>query len=556
MAKKLEVVITGDTRGLSQAFGEAEKRAGKFSAKMSSVGSSVSKGVGVGVLGAASALAVMGPQLIDLGGKLDAWALKVDTVFEGSADSVRKWADANNEAMGLTDEELAGLAANFGDLLKPMGFTAKEAALMSRDVVGLSGALSEWSGGSRSAAEVSEILAKAMLGERDSLKELGISITEADVQARLAAKGQKDLTGAALEQAKALATQELIFEKSTDAQKAYAEGGNSTIRAGNKLKAVWGEIQVVLAQKLIPALAKGVDYLFKIADAVRPVVEPIVAFIQKNPAPFLVGFATALGIVAAAMTALAIAENAALIPVYLIIGAIAVLAGGLVYAYQNVDWFRNAVDAVASFITGTVVPAIQSLWHWFQDNLLPIIQQIAQFYVTTYKAAFEVAVEAVGWLIGKLSELWDWFTVNILPTLKVVAAWLTSTFTAAWQSVSEKVQSVVAALMTVYEWFGTYVLPLLKVVGAWLADTFVSNLGTARDALGWVVDKAQAIWEWLDKVKTIAGEAATAVQSIGGGVASALNPFDNSTRSTVGVRRVARSSRAAPTSSVNAARRS
>ena len=68
------------------------------------------------------------------------------------------------------------------------------------------------------------ILTKAYLGERDALTSLGIKISEADVQARLAANGQDELTGAALEQAKAVATQQLIFEKSTDAQKAWSDG--------------------------------------------------------------------------------------------------------------------------------------------------------------------------------------------------------------------------------------------------------------------------------------------------------------------------------------------
>jgi hypothetical protein len=45
------------------------------------------------------------------------------------------------------------------------------------------------------------------------------------------------LTGAALQQAKAIATQQLIFEKSTDAQKAYEEGAESLTRKKAELKA-------------------------------------------------------------------------------------------------------------------------------------------------------------------------------------------------------------------------------------------------------------------------------------------------------------------------------
>lgn len=525
MARKLEVRITGDTSGLTGAFKDGETAAGKFQSKISSVSSKVGSAMKGGAALGIGAIALMGPQLIDLGGKLDTWSLKVDTVFGDSAESVRKWADKNNELFGITDEELSGLAASFGDLIKPMGFTSSETAAMSQKVVGLAGALSEWTGGTKSAAEVSEVLAKAMLGERDGLVELGIKISDADVQARLAAKGQDKLTGSALEQAKALATQELIFEKSTDAQKAYAEGGNKTVRAGNKLKAVWGEIQVVLAQKLIPALAKGVDWLFKAADAVKPIVEPIINFVKKNPTPFLVGFGTAVGVVALAMTGLAIAENAALLPVYAIIAGIALLAGGLVYAYQKVDWFRSAVDAVASFITDKMVPAVKSLWHWFQDNLLPIIQKVAEFYANAYSKAFQMAVDAAGWLIDKLSSLYDWFSVNILPTLMVVADWVGNKLVENFGKARDGMQWIVEKAMMIYDWFNTYVLPLLKVVGEWMGTTFRDNLALARDGMRWVIDKAKSLWNWLDKIIGTATDAASAIASVGGGVLDAINPF-------------------------------
>lgn len=246
------VRFTGDVSNLKKALGETESRLSKFGAGLAKFG----KFAAVGTAAGGAGVVALGNEVLTTGGKLESFRLKTKTVFEGSAGDIRKWADQNNEVFGLTDDELAGLAANFGDLLKPMGFTADQAAGMAKDVVGLSGALSEWTGGQRSAEEVSVILSKAMLGERESLKELGISIMEADVQARLAAKGQEKLTGSALEQAKAIATQELIFEKSTDAQAAFAAGGNKALRAQNALKAGLQELREQVADRLLPVATK------------------------------------------------------------------------------------------------------------------------------------------------------------------------------------------------------------------------------------------------------------------------------------------------------------
>lgn len=211
---------------------------------MSSFGDRIGKwGAGIATAGAAglaaiaAGAAVLGPALLRGTGQLQSLQNKVQTVFGDQLPVVQAWADSVNERMGLSARSVEGLAAGFADLLIPMGFTRAQATGMSTDVIGLSSALAQWSGGQRTSTEVAEILSSAMLGERDALKGLGISITEAEVTGRLLQKGQQDLTGTALQQAEAIATQELIFEKSTDAQAAYAAGANPAIDAQNRFKA-------------------------------------------------------------------------------------------------------------------------------------------------------------------------------------------------------------------------------------------------------------------------------------------------------------------------------
>ena len=216
---------------------------------------------GVAALGTSTLLA--GKYFFSTSARLEQMATKAKTVFGAQLPIVENWSKKSAAAMGLTRREATGLAANFADLLIPMGFTRKQAAGMSTDVVGLSGALSQWTGGTKSAAEVSDILAKAMLGETDGLKELGISISAADVQAQLLKKGQDKLTGAAKQQAEAQAVQTLIFAKSTDAQKAFAAGGSPLLSAQAKLKARLGEVRDLIAVKLIPAFTAAADWASK-----------------------------------------------------------------------------------------------------------------------------------------------------------------------------------------------------------------------------------------------------------------------------------------------------
>jgi hypothetical protein len=217
---------------------------------------------------AADSIVRYGSELFKLGAEMEVLTAKAETVFGMALPLVNKAAEDNANAMGLTISQYTDAAAAIGDLLVPMGFTRDEAANVSVELTNLSGALSEWTGGQVTATQVSDILGKAILGERESLKQLGISIKEADVSARLAAKGLDNLTGASLEQAKAAATLELITEKSVDAQNAFAEGADTNIRKMAELQARFESVRERMATALVPVFSKLLDGALRLGDAI------------------------------------------------------------------------------------------------------------------------------------------------------------------------------------------------------------------------------------------------------------------------------------------------
>lgn len=259
--------VTAKDSGASKTFdkvGDAADRAGGkgegFGSKFGKLAGSLPL-AGAAVAGVVGGIAALSGAFINTSSDMEAVRAKSKTVFGDSLPLVEKWADKSANAMKLTQSEATGLATNFADLLIPMGFGRDTAAKMSTEVIGLSGALSKWSGGQRTSAEVADILSGAMLGEYDSLKSLGIGLSAAEVESVLLAKGQDKLTGAAKQQAEAIAVQELVMSKSVDAQKAYAEG-NTTLRdkmelLRTKLREVWEQ----LVEKLTPAVTRFADWL-------------------------------------------------------------------------------------------------------------------------------------------------------------------------------------------------------------------------------------------------------------------------------------------------------
>lgn len=188
---------------------------------------------------------------------LDTYNTKTQTVFREATRIVEDSASKQAAEIGLARSQYKLLATDIGDLLVPMGFQREEAARISTQLIDLSGALAEWSGGQKTATDVSGSLRKALMGEYEELESVGIKLSEEIVKSKLASEGKSKLTGAAMEQAKAQAVLKLILEKSQDAQTAFSNNQDSLARQSARLSASFQTIKEQLAASLIPLFEKG-----------------------------------------------------------------------------------------------------------------------------------------------------------------------------------------------------------------------------------------------------------------------------------------------------------
>jgi len=140
-----------------------------------------------------------------------------------------------------------------------------------------------------------------------------------------------------------------------------------------------------------------------VIDSLRPVVETIASFVASNPAPFLAALGAvagaAFGAWAISAGAAAVATIAAAAPVLLLVGAIALLAGGLVYAYQHFEGFRTVVDSVASWLTGTALPAVQSFASLVAAGFGELVGWV-QTHWGQIKGYIEGAINTVATIVG------------------------------------------------------------------------------------------------------------------------------------------------------------
>lgn len=112
---------------------------------------------------------------------------KVNVAFGSSAGIVSKFAETTNEAYGIAEGTALDMAALFGDMGTSMGIPKDEAADMAKTLVGLAGDLASFK--NIGLEQVSTGLKGIFSGETESLKELGIVMTEQNVQAYALANG-------------------------------------------------------------------------------------------------------------------------------------------------------------------------------------------------------------------------------------------------------------------------------------------------------------------------------------------------------------------------------
>ena len=235
------------------------------------------KGVAIGAGVAATAFTGLSVSAVQAASDFEEVESKFETVFDEVTFQAKLAAKELQESFGLSGRAAKQLLSDTGDLLSGFGFTDRAALDLSEKVNKLAVDLASFTNIQGGAERASRALTKALLGERESVKELGIAILESDVQQRLLEKGQQDLTGFALKQAKALATLELAIEQSGNALGDYNRTQDSTANRLKRLRNRFEDLKIELGQELLPAFD---IVLTKVETDLLPVLQNLDSFIN------------------------------------------------------------------------------------------------------------------------------------------------------------------------------------------------------------------------------------------------------------------------------------
>lgn len=310
---KLRVNLLGDASSLNRSLRIASARLDTFSQKVSSIGASLSTRISL-------PLALAGGAAIKFASDVEESINKVDVAFGNSSDKIKEFAKTSLTSFGIAKGQALDMTALFGDMATGMGIAQGDAADLSVQLVGLAGDLSSFK--NINIKEVTTALSGVFTGETESLKRLGIVMTEVNLKQFALSEGItkniKDMT----QQEKIMLRMQYIMKVTANAQGDFARTSESM---ANQVRQAQGSLQQLgeeFGQILLPVATKVVTKINEMIEEFRK--------LDENTKRLIV----TIGAISAAIPPVLFTFGKLLSRTNRIIAAIAVIG---VVAYKNFD---------------------------------------------------------------------------------------------------------------------------------------------------------------------------------------------------------------------------
>ena len=251
--ESLKVRLLGDATSLNASLSASQKKLQSFGKSVTKIGQEMS-------LKFTLPLGLAGGAAIKMASDFEETDAKFNTVFSSMQEQANATAKTFKESFGLSSLAAKDLLSNTGDLLVGFGFAESEALNLSKQVNELAVDLASFTNFSGGAEGASQALTKALLGERESIKSLGIAITETDLKEFAADQGLvfKELDRVA----KATLTYELAAKQSSKAIGDFSRTQDSFANQMRQLKGDVSDVAVEFGKILLP-IAKDLVKLFR-----------------------------------------------------------------------------------------------------------------------------------------------------------------------------------------------------------------------------------------------------------------------------------------------------
>ena len=304
----------------------------------------------------------------------------VDTTFGGGATLIYNWAESADESFGISELAAQQYTGTLGAMLKSMGLTSAQVQQMSTDMTGLAGDLASFH--NLDVADAFEKIRSGISGETEPLKQLGINMSVANLEAYALAQGIETAYSKMSQAEQATLRYNYLMSVTADAQGDFAKTSEGFANQERILEMNIQTLSATMGEQLLPVLN-----------------EAIIMFNEKLPEAE--EHIEKIGVAFAAAAEFVIDNGEAIITVIGAIGAykVATTAATAAQAAFNVVMSANPYVLVA----GGVVAAVGALWRF--SDAQKNSEEAAKKATETYKDQVEIVESLSNELENNKSKL-------------------------------------------------------------------------------------------------------------------------------------------------------
>lgn len=216
-------------------------------------------------------VAALGKAWIDMASDLIETQGKIEVVFGSMESDVSNWAKSSIKNMGLAQQTALDSAALFGDMGTGMGLSQKRAAEMAMSLTQLGADLASFKNISN---DMSTVALKAIYtGETESLKNLGVVMTQANLEEFARSKGLRKKIKDMKEAEKVELRYLYVMDRTKNAQGDFIRTGGNAANQMRMHSEMLKEIQTNWGMIILPEYTKALTYANQLLVDNMPVIQ-------------------------------------------------------------------------------------------------------------------------------------------------------------------------------------------------------------------------------------------------------------------------------------------
>ncbi len=437
----LSAKITGDSVSFEKAFSTAQKAADSFEAKIRNVsskiqntGNSISGFGAKWSLGITAPLALAGKSMVTAASDYEENLNKIDVAFDKSSETVKAWAENATKQFGLSKNQALESTALFGDMATSMGLSQSAAADMSMSLAGLAGDLASFK--NIGIDQAMTALSSVFTGETESLKQLGIVMTQTNLDAFALANGFGKTTAEMSQAEQVQLRYAYVMAMTTNAQGDYARTADGTANSMRTFQGAVDNLNIALGEHLLPLLTplvQGATNLINKFSEADPKIQQLILTIGgialvTGPALVATGslinsVGTIIGVFGKASAAISKAGGVmALISSPAGIAVIAITALIAVGALLIANW-------------DTVKQKAGEIWSAVQNILQSFDEFMTGIFTHDWTKNFGILGEGLNGFFATVSSVWNSIKQIFSGITDFVAGVFTGNWERAWNGV-------------------------------------------------------------------------------------------------------------------------